>query len=133
MKMNPVVHFEMPSNDQKRVSEFYATVFGWKMEHMDAQYGGYVVATTTEIGENGRPKEAGAINGGFYKLDEKQKNPVTSVVISVDNIDEHAKKVTAAGGTLLGEPMQIPGVGKYVAFKDTEGNQVGMLQPEMNS
>jgi len=30
---------------------------------------------------------------------------------------------------VLGEPMQIPGVGQYVSFMDTEGNRVSMLQP----
>ncbi len=39
------------------------------------------------------------------------------------------KKVTDAGGRLLGEPMEIPGVGKYVSFFDTEGNRVSMLEP----
>ena len=39
------------------------------------------------------------------------------------------KKVAGAGGKVLGEPMQIPGVGQYVAFFDTEGNRVSMLQP----
>ena len=29
----------------------------------------------------------------------------------------------------LGEPADIPGVGRYVAFTDTEGNRVSMLQP----
>ena len=37
-------------------------------------------------------------------------------------------KVAEAGGKVLGEPMQIPGVGQYVAFVDTEGNRVSMLQ-----
>jgi predicted enzyme related to lactoylglutathione lyase len=27
--------------------------------------------------------------------------------------------------------MQIPGVGKYVAFFDTERNRLSMLQPDM--
>jgi predicted enzyme related to lactoylglutathione lyase len=30
---------------------------------------------------------------------------------------------------VLGEPLPIPGVGQYVAFFDTEGNRVSMLQP----
>jgi predicted enzyme related to lactoylglutathione lyase len=30
---------------------------------------------------------------------------------------------------VLGEPMEIPGVGQYVSFIDTEGNRVSMLQP----
>ena len=34
-----------------------------------------------------------------------------------------------AGGKVLGEPMEIPGVSQYVAFFDTEGNRVSMLQP----
>jgi predicted enzyme related to lactoylglutathione lyase len=38
-------------------------------------------------------------------------------------------KVRRSGGTVLGEPMEIPGVGQYVAFTDTEGNRVSMLQP----
>jgi uncharacterized protein len=41
------------------------------------------------------------------------------------------EKVVEAGGKVLGngEPMQIPGVGQYVSFFDTEGNRVSMLQP----
>jgi hypothetical protein len=38
-------------------------------------------------------------------------------------------KVRRAGGNVLGEPMDIPGVGKYVSFMDPEGNRVSMLQP----
>ena len=38
-------------------------------------------------------------------------------------------KVSKAGGKVLGEPMEIPGVGQYVSFFDTEGNRVSMLQP----
>jgi predicted enzyme related to lactoylglutathione lyase len=30
---------------------------------------------------------------------------------------------------VLGEPMDIPGIGLYVSFFDTEGNRVGMIQP----
>jgi hypothetical protein len=37
--------------------------------------------------------------------------------------------VTRAGGMVLGEPMDIPGVGAYVSFTDTEGNRVSLLQP----
>ena len=39
------------------------------------------------------------------------------------------KKVANTGGRVLGEPMEIPGVGHYVAFFDSEGNRVSKLQP----
>jgi predicted enzyme related to lactoylglutathione lyase len=41
-------------------------------------------------------------------------------------------KVEKRGGRVLGEPWDIPGVGLYVSFLDTEGNRVGMIQPTMN-
>ena len=31
----------------------------------------------------------------------------------------------------LGEPVEIPGVGLYVSFLDTDGNRVSMLHPFM--
>ena len=37
--------------------------------------------------------------------------------------------IEKAGGKVLGEPMEIPGVGWYVSFLDTEGNRVSLLQP----
>ncbi|HYG51470.1 MAG TPA: hypothetical protein VD905_11235 [Flavobacteriales bacterium] len=39
------------------------------------------------------------------------------------------KKITDAGGKVLGEPVEIPGIGQYVSFLDTEGNRVSILQP----
>ena len=51
------------------------------------------------------------------------------VVISVDDIQASMKKVADAGGKVLGDPMDIPGIGRYVSFTDTEGNRVSMLQP----
>ena len=50
-------------------------------------------------------------------------------MIAVDDVKRSAAKVTAAGGKMLGEPMEIPGVGRYVSFVDSEGNRVSMLQP----
>jgi predicted enzyme related to lactoylglutathione lyase len=125
--MNPVIHFEMPSEDEKRVSQFYSSVFGWDMKLMGPQMGNYILATTTETDQNG-PKKPGAINGGFFpKKDNPAKCPI--LVIEVPNIQEHMKKIEAAGGKLLGEPIDIPGIGWYVSFEDTEGNRVNLLQP----
>jgi predicted enzyme related to lactoylglutathione lyase len=130
MKMNPVVHFEMPAEDRKRMARFYSGVFGWKTDLLGENMGNYVLATTTESDEEGRPKTPGTINGGFYPKSGDMPAQYPSVVIAVDNILEHMKKVEKAGGKVLGEPMEIPGVGSYVSFIDTEGNRVSMLQPQ---
>ena len=127
-KMNPVVHFEMPAADKNRMADFYAKTFGWRTQMLGPEMGEYVLVTTTETDQNG-PTKPGAINGGFYKKSDDIPAPYPSVVIAVDDIKESAKKVTDAGGKVLGEPMEIPDVGQYVSFFDTEGNRVSMLQP----
>jgi predicted enzyme related to lactoylglutathione lyase len=49
----------------------------------------------------------------------------------VDDIKKAMKKVADAGGKIYGEPMEIPSIGQYVSFTDTEGNRLSMLQPFM--
>ena len=129
--MDPVVHFEMPAGDRKRMADFYTTVFGWKTQMLGPEMGDYVLARTTESDETGRPKNPGVINGGFFPKCEDNPAQYPSVVIAVEDIKERMKRVTDAGGKVLGEPMEIPTVGTYVSFVDTEGNRVSMLQPSM--
>jgi uncharacterized protein len=126
--MNPVVHFEMPYDNRQRMATFYASAFGWQTQMLGEDMGNYVIAITTESGEDG-PKRPGAINGGFFQKKPDWPGQHPSVVIAVDDIKTSAQKIKDAGGTVLGEPMEIPGVGKYVSFTDTEGNRVSMLQP----
>jgi predicted enzyme related to lactoylglutathione lyase len=126
--MNPVVHFEMPYEHRERMANFYESAFGWQTQMLGEDMGNYVLATTTETDENG-PKRPGAINGGFFPKKPDWPAQYPSIVIAVDDIRESVKRVTSAGGKVLGEPMEIPGVGQYVSFIDTEGNRGSMLQP----
>jgi len=128
MKMNPVVHFEMPAENRKRMAGFYSKAFGWQTQMLGSEMGDYVTVTTTESDDNG-PKKPGAINGGFFPKKADWPAQYPNVVIAVDDIKASMKKVAQAGGKLLGDPMDIPGVGRYVSFFDTEGNRVSMLQP----
>ncbi len=126
--MNPVVHFEMPYDSSERVAKFYQSAFGWQMQVLGENMGHYVLATTTPTDERG-PKKPGAINGGFFKKNPDWPMQYPSVVIAVDDMNQALNNVANAGGQVLGAPMEIPGVGQYVSFTDTEGNRVGMLQP----
>jgi predicted enzyme related to lactoylglutathione lyase len=128
MKMNPVIHFEMPFEDRARMAGFYTKAFGWQTQMLGAEMGDYVVVTTTESDDSG-PKEPSAINGGFYEKKPDWPDQYPSVVIAVDDMDQSMKAVVKAGGEVLGEPMEIPGIGLYVSFRDTEGNRVSMLKP----
>jgi predicted enzyme related to lactoylglutathione lyase len=130
--MNPVVHFEMPAEDRTRMRAFYERTFGWKTEQLGPEMGEYVLVTTTATDANRHPKEPGRINGGFYSKRNDWPAQYPSVVIAVDDIKASMKKIDDAGGKVLGEPMEIPGVGLYVSFFDTEGNRVSMMQPNQS-
>jgi len=127
-KMHPVVHFEMPYEQPERIAKFYQEAFGWQTQMLGAEMGNYVLATTTET-EKGRPTRPGTINGGFFLKKPDRPAQYLSVVIAVDDIQDAMEQVKKAGGEVLGQPMEIPGVGQYVSFFDTERNRVSLLQP----
>jgi predicted enzyme related to lactoylglutathione lyase len=126
--MDPVVHFEMPYDDRERIARFYREAFDWQLQMMGPEMGNYVLATTAE--RDGPPEgKRGAINGGFFPRQPDMPGQHPSVVVAVQDIAASMRKVKEAGGEVLGEPMDIPGVGRYVAFFDTERNRLSMLQP----
>lgn len=127
--MDLVVHFEMPYENRERLVNFYSQIFGWRMQIPGPEYGGYVLVSTTETDENGMINKTGAINGGFFPMESNSPRQ-PSVVIAVEDLNDSMKKIAGKGGKVLGEPVDIPGIGKYVAFNDSEGNRVGMLQPK---
>lgn len=127
-KMNPVVHFEMPYDDRARMAAFYQRAFGWRTRMLGEEMGNYVLAATTDCDASG-PTSPGAINGGFYPRRPEWPAQHPSLVIAVEDVRVAMKSVAEAGGEVLGEPMEIPGVGRYVSFFDTEGNRVSILQP----
>jgi uncharacterized protein len=134
VSMCPVVHFEMPYRDRDRAARFYAAAFGWTHKMLGTEMGDYLLVDTAPPGARPPcpPETAlGSINGGMYKHmpDWPMQHP--SVVIAVEDIHAAMRRVREAGGEVLGEPMTIPDVGEYVAFRDTESNHNSMLQPMM--
>jgi predicted enzyme related to lactoylglutathione lyase len=126
--MNSVVHFEMPYKDRERMSRFYEKAFGWHTQDLGEAMGHYVLATTTETDERG-PIRPGAINGGFYSPKPDFPAPFPAVVIGVEDLAAAIREVRDCGGTVLGDPVEIPDYGHYVSFTDTEGNRVALMEP----
>lgn len=130
--MNPVVHFELPSKDGPRMADFYSKTFGWNTIQMGADMGDYIVVQTGETDEKGMLKQTNMINGGFFPSSDAHHHP--TVVIAVDDIQAAMQRVKDGGGKITGGskpgvPDEIPGIGLYIAFEDTEGNRIAMLQP----
>jgi len=124
--MNSVVHFEIPANDTSRAEKFYSDVFGWQIQKFPMPGGDYYMVTTTPSTDKG-PTNPGAINGGLVQRDNQSaKEPV--LVIDVPNLDEHLKKIEAAGGKVVMPKMQVGDMGLYARVTDTEENIIGVWQ-----
>jgi len=113
---NSIVHFEIPADDIKRAKKFYEKLFGWKIT--DPWKMNYFMVETKDKGKDG-------INGGLMA----RQNPGQPFMnyVAVDSIDAYSKKVVKAGGTIALPKMEIgTGMGWIAAFKDTEGNLMGL-------
>lgn len=125
--MNRVVHFEIPADDVERAKKFYSQNFGWTLNQMGPEMGNYVLVQTGPTDAEGMPQDRAFINGGIMKR-EAVKSPV--IVVAVDDCDAAVQKVKASGGRLIGEILDIPGVGRYAYVQDSEGNVIGVIKPD---
>lgn len=111
----PVVHWEFWSEDPAKIGDFYRKVFDWKVQHIpELDY--HVVAAGGE----------GGIGGGIMKPKEGPWPARLSMYIQVDDLESYGAKIRAAGGKLLMEKMDVPGVGSFSLFEDPDGRVLGM-------
>jgi len=116
---HPVVHFELWAKDAAKTAEFYERVFDWKIQHMPEL--NYRICDTGGAG----------INGGIMTPKEGPWPGNMSFYISVPDLDEHAKKIVAAGGKMIVEKQEVPGMGSFSLFSDPEGHVLGIWQTKM--
>ena len=122
--VNPIVHFEIPADDVERAKDFYRKTFSWEVKKFEMPTGDYWIMHTTDVDKDMKPTSPG-INGGLMK----RQNPGQPFMnyISVESIDKMCKTITANGGTVILPKQEIgQGMGWIAAFKDTEGNIMGL-------
>jgi len=116
----PVVHWEFWSEDPERASEFYRKVFEWDIKSMPEM--------NYNIVETGGK---GGINGGIMTPQRSGPWPgKLSFYIDVDNLDSYAKKIKAAGGKILVDKQQVPGMGTFSLFEDPDGRVLGIWKQQ---
>jgi predicted enzyme related to lactoylglutathione lyase len=112
---SPVVHWEFWSEDPVKTSAFYKQVFDWKIR-AEAQ----IDYTVVETGG------AGGINGGILKPKRGPWPARLTFYIDVDDLGAYRKKIEQAGGKILVERQEVPGVGEFSLFEDPDGRVLGM-------
>ena len=111
----PVVHWELWSQDPEKASAFYKQVFDWEVRHIpEMDY--RMVETGGE----------GGINGGIMKPKSGPWPGNLTFYIDVDDLDAYGRKITGAGGKIIVDKMDVPGVGQFSLFEDPDGRVLGL-------
>jgi uncharacterized protein len=118
-----MVHFAINASDVERAKKFYEQVFGWK-------FSAWGPPKFYQI-QTGGPDEPQPVRGalqGRRDLVPGQPTIGFECTVGVESIDDTARAVAAAGGTVALEKSIIVGVGALMFFRDTEGNVFGAIQ-----
>jgi predicted enzyme related to lactoylglutathione lyase len=118
-----VSFFAINADDVPRARKFYEAVFGWKFEPWGPP-DFYLIETGAG---------PGTVPGGLQERRELvrgQKMIGFECTIDVVDIDRAIRDVEANGGRLVSSKFYIPTVGTVAYVVDTEGNIVGLRQPE---
>ena len=109
---------ELSTPDHKAAFDFYADLFGWeKQQAMDMGDG--FLYQMYGIGEK--------MLGGMYdKTDEQPGPPAWLYYTVVDDLDRTVEKVKKNGGTIVVEPMEVPGGSRVAVGIDPQGAAFGL-------
>ena len=105
-------YLEFPAADFAPVQAFYSSAFGWEF----TSYGPDYIAFTDH-----------AMNGGFYRSEQRSTSSTGAVLVVIYAIDIEAavKKVISAGGQIAREIFSFPG-GRRFHFLDPHGNELAV-------
>ena len=120
---NSVCHFEIFARDVERARGFYTQVFGWRFEAWGPP-DVYLIHT-------GSDADPGVTHGLLAWRDEARAEGGLNAfrcTVSVRSVEESAKAIEEAGGTLRSPVISVPHVGRLVEFADPDGNVACVMQ-----
>jgi predicted enzyme related to lactoylglutathione lyase len=114
---NPVVFWELASNDADKSVEFFRKVFDWDIRFSE-KLGFYQV-----VAGEGAP----SASGGYIFTLKQAKLPFLTVYIEVTDIEARAERVKEAGGLVIEPPHEMPGGYWICLFNDPSGVTFAMI------
>jgi predicted enzyme related to lactoylglutathione lyase len=121
-KTHPFVWYELMTTDAAAAVSFYQAVAGWKAKPAGF---GPVSYTVLSVGEAGL--------AGVLELDAEMcargATPAWLGYVGVDDVDAHAERLQASGGSVQMGPMDLPGVGRTAIVADPHGAVFILFKP----
>ena len=110
---------EYHGSDHAAARAFYETVLGWTVTDMPmadgSSYPGIMVGEQPVGGFMPRPAEGGSSWLAY---------------VTVDDVDTRVAAVGDAGGAVMQEPFDVPGVGRIAFVQDPTGARLGFIAYE---
>lgn len=115
--------FELGTSDIDGAAAFYGKVLGWTVGGREMPEFDYHLARID-----------GEMVAGVMGLEQQPPGtpPNWLLYVAVDSADDTARQAAARGGTVLKEPADIPGTGRFAVLADPQGAVFGILQPDMS-
>jgi predicted enzyme related to lactoylglutathione lyase len=111
------VHFEIGGPDSGRLADFYAALFGWRMQPIP----GYTLIDT----------EGGSgINGGVRQTADGEAR--ITFYIETDDMQAALDKINLLGGKTETPITELAGVVTYAVFSDLDGLLIGLVLAPAN-
>lgn len=111
-KQGSISWTELSTNDPDAARKFYSEAFGWDYQEFKMPETEYHVI-----------KSGGREVGGIMKMPPQAGDvpPFWLSYVTVDNVDETAKRIESLGGKIVCPPMDIKDVGRMIVFQDPQG------------
>jgi len=120
---NPVVWFEIYTDDLKRARKFYQKVLQLKLEELSDPTSGEMQM----LAFPGDMESKNSATGALVKMQGfKAGNNSTIVYFKSDDCSIEEARIKDAGGKVINSKMSIGEYGNIVLATDTEGNMIGI-------
>src|SRR5947208_10358040 len=116
--VNSAAWVDLASEDAAAWRDYYAKLFGWKVEIAGPDAGGYALA-----------KSGGKDVAGIGPVQDPNAPSAWSLYIGTRDVDALAKKVEAAGGKVVAAPFDVLKSGRMAVFQDPSGAFISAWQP----
>ncbi|TDC35203.1 VOC family protein [Micromonospora sp. 15K316] len=110
---------DLVTTDLDGAARFYAPLFGWAVADAGPQAG---ADDHLVFHQQGKPVAGAGLGAG------PQQPPAWLPYLATDDVEEVCRRVTAAGGWILTEPVDVPGSRRTALFADPAGASFGVWQ-----
>jgi uncharacterized protein len=111
---NPVIHLELHTGDLRRAVEFYAELFGWRPERINAGTGSYLALGM-----------GNGLGGGVVEC--KSEHPLWLPYVDVPDVGRTTERARELGGKVLLGPREGP-EGWRSVVSTPDGSEVAFWQ-----